>query len=162
MSKLSHRAARLSMLPAVAVAITVIGTAAAGATARNAYVGRWTVSDDKPAFSARGQYYRTIDLAPCGKDFCGVSVGKDGTCGPILFRFLAKTVAKGQGLVGHGRWGNATKNVEIWAAFEKESQGGRYLSLNLGDGHDFGERSGNMPKFSAGYSPAGQAHCVAR
>jgi hypothetical protein len=162
MSKLSHRKPRLSMLAAVAVAIAAIGSASAGAAPRNAYVGRWTVSDDKPAFSARGLLYRTIDIAPCGKDFCGVSVGKNGTCGPTLFRFLAKTVAKGQGLIGHGRWGNAVKNVEIWAAFEKESRGGRYLSLNLGDGHDFGERSGNMPKFSADYSPAGQAHCVAR
>ena len=129
--------------------------------AQNVYLGRWTVADEKPVFSSRGIYYKTFDIAPCGKDYCGVSVGKNGACGPVLFRFLAKNVVGENGLNGHGRWGNQTKNVEIYATRD-DSDGSRYLSLNLGDGHDFGERSGNMPKYSAGYSPQGAAHCVAR
>jgi hypothetical protein len=132
------------------------------AAAQSVYAGRWSVSDDKSVFSSRGIYYKTIDIAPCGKDFCGVSVGKNGACGPVLFRFLAKSVNSENGLNGHGRWGNQLKNVEIYAYRANDVAGGRFMNLNLGDGHDFGERSGNMPKYSAGYSPAGAAHCVAR
>jgi hypothetical protein len=155
MTKLSYRFRRVVMLAAAMLA--------AGPTlaASNVYVGRWTVSDDKPVFSSRGIYYKTFDIAPCGKDYCGVSVGKNGACGPLLFRFLAKSVNDENGLNGHGRWGTQTKNVEIYASRDDSLTGGRYLSLNLGDGHDFGERSGNMPKYSAGYAPAGAAHCVA-
>jgi hypothetical protein len=123
------------------------------------YIGRWTVSDDKPVFSSRGIYYKTFDIAACGKDFCGISVGKSGNCGPVLFRFTAKSINSESGLNGHGRWGNAKKNVEIYGLRTKDTPGGRFLSLNLGDGHDFGERSGNMPKFSAVYRPLGAPRC---
>jgi hypothetical protein len=141
--------------------LAVVATAPAYAAKQSIYVGRWTVSDDKPAFSARGQFYRTVDIAPCGKDFCGVSVGKNGSCGPVMFRFLARTVAKGEGLNGHGRWGNAKKNIEIYAYKDDQSQGGRTLMLGLGDGHNFNDRGGSMPSFSANYRPAGAAKCVA-
>ncbi len=100
-----------------------------------------------------------FDVAPCGNDYCGVSVGKGGACGPLLFRFLAKSVNSENGLNGHGRWGTQTKNVEMYALRDKQARGGRWLNLNLGDGHDFGERSGNMPKYSAAYRPLGEAVC---
>lgn len=156
MVKLSHRIAALSML----VALTP-GGAMAAATAP-AYAGRWTVSDDKPAYSSRGIFYRTIDVARCGNDYCGVSVGANGRCGPMLFRFLATNIRRGGALAGHGRWGNARKNVELWQFAEKAVPGGKVMGINLGDGHDFGERSGNMPKFSAQYRPIGAARCMAR
>jgi hypothetical protein len=156
MARSSHRAARLSILAALG------WTIASAASAANLYAGRWTVADDKPVFSSRGLLYKTFDIAPCGKDYCGVSVGRNGTCGPVLFRFLAKSVAGENGLVGHGRWGQQKKNIEIYAYGDAGAPGERGLNLNLGDGHDFGERSGNMPKFSATYRPAGNASCRAR
>jgi hypothetical protein len=153
MARSFHRFARLSTTALVAV------TLASPALAGNAYGGRWTVADDKPVFSSRGQSYRTIDIAPCGKDFCGVSVGSNGSCGPVLFRFLARSVAGDDGLRGHGRWGQQKKNIEIYAYGDGDTRG---MTVNLGDGYDFGERSGNMPKFSASYRPLGNARCKAR
>lgn len=148
------------MLAGALFALTDAGQAVAGNA--NIYAGRWTVSEDKPVFSRRGLDYKSFDVAPCGGDFCGVSVARGGACGPTLFRFKSKTVSRQRGLVGHGRWGNAVKNVEIYAWRAKDIKGGRSLTLNLGDGHDFGERSGSMPKFSADYSPVGAARCMAR
>lgn len=158
----SHRLTSLSIILPVAAGLAMLASAASAGTAANGYNGRWTVSEDKPVFSARGLAYKTIDIAACGNDYCGVSVGAKGACGPVLFRFLAKSINGKEELRGHGRWGDARKNIEMFAYADKEAQGGRYLYLNLGDGHDFGERSGNMPKFSAGYRPVGAAHCVAR
>lgn len=155
MVKLSHCAASLSTL-------ALLASSAASASAGSSYVGRWTVADDKPVFSARGILYKTIDVAQCGKDYCGVSVGKTGSCGPVMFRFLATSIRSGGSLNGHGRWGETRKNIEIYQYAEKEARGGKVMGVNLGDGHDFGERSGNMPKFSAQYRPLGPAHCVAR
>ena len=156
MMKLSHRAVALSMLAAFA------SGSAANASSGASYLGRWTVADDKPVYSARGIFYKTVDVAPCGRDYCGVSVGKNGACGPILFRFLATSIRSGGGLSGHGRWGDTRKNIELYQYADKDSPGGRVMGVNLGDGHDFGERSGNMPKFSAQYRPLGAAHCMAR
>ena len=155
MVKLSHCAASLSIF-------ALLASGAVSAATGSAYVGRWTVSDDKPVFSARGMLYKTIDVAPCGKDYCGVSVGKNGACGPVMFRFLATSIKSGNSLSGHGRWGDARKNIEIYQYAEKQARGGKVMGVNLGDGHDFGERSGNMPKFSAEYRPVGAAHCVVR
>ncbi|MEO7634081.1 MAG: hypothetical protein ABIS38_00360 [Sphingomicrobium sp.] len=160
MIKSSHCVRRLSILAGALVALTGAGQAAAGNA--NVYAGRWTVSEDKPVFSRRGLDYKSFDIAQCGRDYCGVSVGRSGRCGPTLFRFKAKTVSRQRGLVGHGRWGDAVKNVETYAWPEKGARGGRGMNLNLGDGHDFGERSGSMPKFSAEYSPVGAARCIAR
>jgi hypothetical protein len=156
MIKSSHRAARLSILAALGWIL------ASPVAASNGYSGRWIVSDDKPVFSSRGLFYKTVDIAPCGKDFCGVSVGSSGACGPMLFRFFAKSMRSGDTLSGHGRWGELRKNIEIYQYADKAAPGGRILGVNLGDGHDFGERSGNMPKFSATYRPLGAAHCVVR
>ena len=134
---------------------------AVAAGTQNVYVGRWTVSDEKPVFSSRGILYKTIDIVACGKDHCGVSVGNNGACGPLLFRFRVKPIDSENGLYGRGRWGKQTKNIEIFADRADDVKGGRFMNLYLGDGHDFGERSGNMPKYSAGYSPVGPARCAA-
>lgn len=162
MVKLSHRLTSLSILSAAA-AVGLTPTGALSAVPQSLYSGRWTVSDDKPVFSSNGILYKTIDVVPCGHDHCGVSVGSGGACGPVLFRFTSKSIRGGERLQGHGRWGNARKNIVIEAAADDNSApGGRYLSIDLGDGYDFGERSGNMPKFSAGYHSLGVAHCVVR
>ncbi len=119
------------------------------------YYGRWTVNEAKPVFTTKGRMYKTIDIAPCGKDFCGVSVGDKGECGPVLFRFLMKH-ADAEELQGHAKWGTATKNVVIYARNVPP------LELYLGDGYDFGDRSGNMPKFHGEYKRIGNARCLAR
>lgn len=128
---------------------------------RSPYFGRWTVSGEKERFSSRGQAYRTIDIAPCGRDFCGVSVAANGTCGPTLFRFLARN-QRAEMLRGHGVWGAQKKNVTLEAYTNEDLPGGRVIDLNLGDGYDFGERSDNIPKFTANYRPVGAARCTAR
>ena len=156
MMKLSHRAVALSMLAAFA------SGSAAYASSDVSYLGRWTVADDKPVYSSRGILYKTVDVAPCGRDYCGVSVGRNGACGPVLFRFLATSIRSGGSLSGHGRWGDTRKNIELYQYADKDARGGRVMGVNLGDGHDFGERSGNMPKFSAQYRSLGAAHCMAR
>ena len=158
MFKLSHRLSSLSMLALLASS----NAAAAAAAPAPAYVGRWTVSDAKPVYSSRGILYKTFDIAPCGRDFCGVSVGQTGACGPLLFRFLATSIRSGGSLIGHGRWGETRKNIELYQYAEQALPGGRMMGLSLGDGHDFGERSGNMPKFTARYRPLGAARCVMR
>ena len=150
------------------IAVLSIGLAAAAAPVMAAqtspYYGRWTVNENKPVFTAKGRLYQTIDIAACGKDFCGVSVGDKGQCGPVLFRFLAKHADGESELHGHAKWGGAVKNVQIstWEMESKEWPGGRQLDLYVGDGHDFGERSENMPKFHGEYKRIGNARCTAR
>ena len=128
------------------------------------YYGRWTINDNQAVFTARGRMYRTIDIAPCGKEFCGVSVAAKGGCGPVLFRFLAKH-AKGDGtLHGHGKWGTTTKNVQVstWELDPVDWPSGRKFDIYVGDGYDFGDRSENMPKFHGEYKRIGNARCTAR
>ena len=161
MANLSHRVSRLSMIACALFALAGAAPASA-ASGTSQYAGRWTVSDDTPVFSRRGLEYKTFDVAPCGGDVCGVSVGRRGVCGATLFRFKAKTVKRKDTLVGNGRWGGSAKNVEISAWSAEGNPGGRGLDLSLGEGHDFGSRSGSMPKFSASYRPVGAAHCIAR
>jgi hypothetical protein len=127
---------------------------------RSPFYGRWTVSGAKEVFSTRGKLYKTIDIAPCGRDFCGVSVAANGACGTTLFRFLARR-ANDEMLRGHGVWGNARKNITVEYYVNDEVPGGRMIDLNLGDGHDFGERSDNIPKFTANYRPVSAARCTA-
>ncbi len=128
---------------------------------RSPYYGRWTVSGEKEVFSSRGALYKTIDIAPCGRDFCGVSVAANGTCGVTLFRFLARRT-NDELLRGHGVWGNLRKDITLEYYVNEDEPGGRIIDLNLGDGHDFGGRSDNMPKFTANYRPVSQALCNAR
>jgi hypothetical protein len=128
---------------------------------RSSYYGRWTVSGDKEVFSSRGKLYKTIDIAPCGRDFCGVSVAVDQACGATLFRFLARRT-NDEMLHGHGVWGNVRKDITLEYYLNEEEPGGRIIVLNLGDGHDFGGRSDNMPKFTANYRPVSSARCTTR
>ena len=170
MKALSHLLLRLSMPALVAVgalalagpALTEQAAAAGASSAKSPYYGRWTVDEEKPVFTARGRLYKTIDVAPCGKDFCGVSVNDAGKCGTSLFRFLGAHATGTEQLDGHGKWGDTKKNVVIYAGEGPEIENGHYFELYLGDGHDFGERSGNMPKFHANYRRLGEAKCTTR
>ncbi len=152
---LFHRAAALSIV------LTGLGLAAAAQAAAPAspYWGRWTVDDAEPVFTARGREYQTIDIAPCGRDFCGVSVAANGKCGPTLFRFLMKRAGGQEALRGKGKWGRDRKNVQIWLYNPAEPTEPKIMELFLGDGHNFGERSGSMPRFHANYKPAGASKC---
>ncbi len=155
MKPLSH------CLAVMSIAAGLIGTAVqAGPAATSPYYGRWVSSDGERSFSSRGRDYRTIDIAPCGNDFCGVSVGANGQCGPVLFRFLAKRATADDALRGHGKWGKDRKNVVIY--YFDSDEDGKQLELYLGKGYDFGERSDNMPSFHTIYAPRGKAVCKAR
>lgn len=132
----------------------------AGPSATSKYYGRWTVGDANAPFSVRGREYKTFDVAPCGKDFCGVSVNDKGQCGPVLFRFLSKS-RNLETLKGHGKWGKAKKNVVMYT-YDLEDGGPKRMMLYLGDGYDLGGRSGNMPKYDAEYLWSNKARCTAR
>lgn len=170
MPTLSHRFVRLSIQLICGVA-AMAGAAhlAAGAPAASSsstmsspYFGRWAVSEDNPVFTARGRLYKTIDVARCGRDFCGVSVDDRGRCGTTLFRFLMAHANGEESLRGHGRWGDSRMNVVLYNYEASDAPGGRTIEIYLGKGYDFGERSDNMPKFHANYRKAGQAQCIAR
>jgi len=157
MARLFHFNTLMSMA-ALALAASAATAAPAGTSP---YFGRWTVSDDKPVYTAKGREYKTIDIAPCGKDFCGVSVGDKGQCGAKLFRFLAEHQDGSTALQGHGKWGSAIKNVVIETWEVPTNSGIQQLNIRLGEGYDLGERSGNMPKFQATYRRLGNATCGA-
>jgi hypothetical protein len=124
------------------------------------FYGRWTVSDDKPVYSSKGKLYRTIDVSPCGKDFCGVSVDDNNHCGPTLFRFLT-THGKDEGLKGHGVWGTAKKKLEI--ADIASPGAARAILIGLGENDmDITGREGSMPTFQANYKIAGKVICTAQ
>lgn len=163
MTALSHRAARMSMhaLAAATVLLAASPAMSAGPAATSPYYGRWTVTEENPRFSSKGMVYKTIDVAACGNDFCGVSVNDAGKCGATLFRFLSKHADGETTLRGHGRWGSQRKRVQI-DTWNDPDTGGRQYELYLGDSYDFGERSDNMPKFHTTYRQSGQALCRAR
>lgn len=140
-------------------AVMLAGAAQAQGLGTSPFYGRWTVSEDRPVFTARGRMYQTIDVAPCGRDFCGVSVDAQGACGVTLFRFLGRNANAVDRLQGHGRWGDAKKNLEI---YRYEGAQERTFELFLGDGHDFGGRSASMPKFRAEYRRLGSSTCASR
>jgi hypothetical protein len=172
MARLSHSKVRLSMsLLGAAALAAVVGYVGAGTTGASAaassgnsaspYYGRWQVEDSEARYTTRGRLYKTIDIAPCGRDFCGVSVNDSGTCGATLFRFLSAHRDGNSRLLGHGAWGAAKKDVTI-DYYESDQPNQGRLELNLGNGHDFGERGGSMPMFNATYAPQGTAQCRAR
>lgn len=142
---------QLSVFAALVLAIP------AAHAADSQYFGRWTVSDDKPVFSSKGKAYKSFDVAPCGKDFCGVSVSDKGSCGETLFRFL--TIHKdNEELNGHGRWGSIKKKLTV--GFAKPQDAPSYLFLGLGDDDmDITGREGSMPSFEANYKRTGDAVC---
>lgn len=152
-------------LPAAALgflAVTAVAPAPAAAAGQSPYFGRWTVNDEEAKFSSKGIAYKTIDIAPCGTDFCGVSVNPNGTCGGVLFRFLGKHANGKTMLKGHARWGSAQKNVTIDSFEDATFPSGRGFDLNLGDGYNFNERDGNIPKYYGTYKRIGASRCTAR
>ena len=148
----THITARL----ALGLIFSLSGTLAHAAM--DQYYGRWTVGDEKPAYSSKGILYRTIDIAPCGEDFCGISVAKDNSCGEVLFRFLTTHMADEE-LVGHGKWGKAKKKLQLgYAAIENEAP---YMYLALGsDDMDLSGREGSIPTFQAAYERHGEVSCT--
>ncbi|NBC37146.1 hypothetical protein GTZ99_11310 [Novosphingobium sp. FSY-8] len=124
--------------------------------------GRWTIKEPKARYTPRAAEYRVIDIAPCGKDFCGVSVGPKGTCGPTLFRFLWKRTQE-DWLTGHGRWGDGPKMNLGLSLSEGERPDRPEIYLGLGDKrYQMDSRSSSMPKFDASYVRNGKASCAAR
>ena len=153
---MAHRTHVIASLT-IGLALNLSGNLAYAAT--DQYYGRWTVSDDTPAYSSKGIQYKTIDLAPCGDDFCGVSVAQDDSCGKVLFRFLT-THADDELLIGHGPWGKAKKKVEL--GYAKPEDAAPYLYLALGsDDMDLTGREGSIPTFQANYERHGDAACTA-
>jgi hypothetical protein len=126
------------------------------------YFGRWTVSDDKPEYSSKGVVYKTVDIAPCGNDFCGVSVDDENHCGATLFRFFTAHV-NDQELAGHGRWGETKKKLQINYSIPTEPIEKPYFTLGLGeDDMDVTGREGSIPTFQANYKFIGEGTCVAK
>jgi len=154
---MAHRTHAIASL-ALGLALSLSGSLAYAAT--DQYYGRWTVSDDKPVYSSKGILYKTIDVAPCGNDFCGVSVADDHSCGQVLFRFLT-THPDDEDLFGHGKWGTSKKKLELgYAKPENETP---YLYLALGsDDMDMSGREGSIPTFQANYQRHGDAACTTK
>ncbi|MET3896905.1 hypothetical protein ABIB57_000829 [Devosia sp. UYZn731] len=153
MARRTHIIASLTL----GLALSMSGTLAYAAT--DHYYGRWTVSDEKPVYSSKGILYKTIDVAPCGKDFCGVSVADDHACGEVLFRFLT-THADDEELVGKARWGKVKKKLQL--GFGTVENDPPYMYLGLGsDDMDLSGREGSIPTFQADYKRDGDAACTA-
>ena len=144
----------------VTLGLALAATAVPAQAKTDQYYGRWTVSDDKPAFSAKGKFYRTIDIAPCGNDFCGVTVEASNTCGPTLFRFLT-THAIEEELTGHGRWGDTKKKLQLGYVRSPDIHPYVYLALGADD-MDVSGREGSVPTFEANYKNLGEATCFAK
>lgn len=141
------------------VALTGVAHAGQARAAASDYYGRWTVSEDRPVFTARGRLYKTIDVVRCARGFCGVSVDDGGKCGGVMFRFAGPPTDNAYAIRGRGKWGDTQKNLEIYASGTSEDGSGPNLEIFLGDGHNFGGRSASMPKFHAEYRRLGTARC---
>jgi hypothetical protein len=151
---------RIHTIAAVTFGLALsIGATLAHATTEQ-YYGRWTVSDDKPAYSSKGKLYKTIDMAPCGNDFCGISVSDNNSCGQTLFRFFT-THAADQELAGHGKWGAAKKKLLMGFVAPATAVPNLYLGLGESD-MDLGGREGSTPAFQANYKNLGAARCTAK
>jgi hypothetical protein len=124
--------------------------------------GRWAVNEKRPVFTARGRLYKTIDVSPCGRGFCAVSVSDDGKCGVLLARFPKVTRDWLDGVYGRGKWGAGQQDIVIYDNSDAQRPNYRSIGVSLGDGIDFGSRGGNMPKFEATYDRLGNARCLVR
>lgn len=152
MPKVFQGKARVGAFALTLAALAGQNTALAGETKWN-HFGRWTVDDPTDKFSTNGRLYRIIDIAPCGKDFCGVSV-ENGGCGATLFRFLS-THGKDDTLEGHGKWGADQLKLFVYAGGDKPT-----MNISMGDAKFNPEsRSGSVPKFTADYHRIGDASC---
>ena len=157
MLKQSHRTL-ITTFAVFGLALTLAAPLARAAEV--SYFGRWTVSDDKPAFSAKGKLYKTFDVAACGNDFCGVSVDDNNRCGPTLFRFLT-VHAKNDDIIGHGLWGSTKKKLEIGYSRPDNAEPNIYLGLGADD-MDLNGREGSIPTFEANYKNIGKATCTTK
>lgn len=163
MTRLSNRLYSKMMCGIIiaSLGMTASMAQAAAAGTGSPYFGRWTIENKEDQFSAKGRSYKTIDIAPCGKDFCGVSVNTaSGTCGPTLFRFLSKNKAGNTALRGHGKWGTARKNITVYTY--DDSNNDKILSLLLSNGVALNERSGSMIIFDGSYERLGAAKCMTK
>lgn len=151
-----HRT-RIAASLTVGLALCLSGNPAQAAT--DQYYGRWTVSDKKPAYSSKGILYKTIDIAPCGNDFCGISVADDNSCGEVLFRFLT-THADDEDLFGHGKWGKYKKTLQLGYAKPENEAAHMYVALGSDD-MDMSGREGSIPTFQANYERHGEVVCTA-
>ena len=133
--------------------------AASAAELKSVYFGRWTVDDPTEKFSANGKLYRVVDIAPCGADFCGVSVD-GGACGETLFRFLAAH-ANNDELDGHGKWGAAKKKVILDRTNGGAEAAGKTFTLYIGEASFNVASRSAMPIFNANYHRIGEAACTA-
>jgi hypothetical protein len=159
--KAMRRLFPISLALSIGILTPIISAYAAAPATPSPYFGRWTVSDDKPHYTAKGREYKTFDIVPCGKDFCGVSVSDSGQCGPNLFRFLTKH-AREDRLDGHSKWGAARMNLSI-EHFAGDNPPSNQLYLGLGDRrYQMDSRSSSMPKFTASYRRSGNATCTAK
>jgi hypothetical protein len=141
------------------LALAAVGHVAQAKDMPSLYFGRWTVDDPTDKFSANGKLYRMIDIAPCGADFCGVSVREGSACGATLFRFLASH-ANAELLTGHGKWGGAKKKMQIISSTGDDKV--TVISIGLGGGdYDITAREGSMPTFEANYHKVSEASCTA-
>jgi hypothetical protein len=130
-------------------------TMAQAAETKWRHFGRWTVDDPTDKFSPNGKLYRIVDIAPCGKDLCGVSVD-GGNCGATLFRFFS-THDQNDTLVGHGKWGADQLKLFVFASSDQPS-----MTLSMGGPKfDPESRSGSVPTFTADYHRIGDAQCKA-
>lgn len=158
-SVLSARMRRVAILCAAVIALATFGTpTAASAQSGSPYFGRWTVAFENQRYSVRGREYKTFDIAPCGRSFCGVSVNDQKRCGAVLFRFPNKS-RNAEWLNGRGKWGKTFgKKVHIYF---NEGELDRLIFF-LGDSYNMSERSPSMVTFSAGYDRLGNARCTVR
>lgn len=156
------------MLPNIRRGFVIAGLSLAAIAGQNAaraeepsldYMGRWVIDDPTDKFSENGRLYRIVDIAPCGNDFCGVSVGEQSSCGSTLFRFLTAH-AHDEVLSGHGKWGSAKKKLEISGSTDDKKA--TVIALGIGgDDYSIMAREGSMPTFEASYHRIGEAACKA-
>ena len=154
MPKTMQEQARVFTL-ALLVAMALGQNAAEAATPKSVFFGRWETLEPHDKYSANGKLYRMIDVVPCGKDMCGISVD-GGVCGVTLFRVPVPPNEAGFG--GDGRWGRGTLGLvaQVMGGSPKD-----FLNISLGDKTaNLGSRN-SMPTYSADYHMTGKAVCVA-
>ena len=153
-----HRSLLIPFLGLAAIMGQATAFAETAAAPAPDYFGRWVVDDPTEKFSTNGKLYRVIDIAPCGNDFCGVSVGEQQSCGATLFRFLTSH-AHDELLTGHGKWGDAKKKIQISGTVDDNKS--TIFAVGLGGNeYDILAREGSMPTFEANYHRVGDAICM--
>ncbi len=164
---LSHFITRLSTCMVFALTAMISTTSLNAKDKPNTvhdYYGRWTIDEKSVASSVREKLYQTIDVAPCGSDFCGISVDTTGTCGVTLFRIRytpPNDGFKGDKLNGSGVWGDKMKYIEVSVYNLPKPKKGRAFWIALGGKHNIASRV-DMPTFIGEYSLIGEAKCMVK